>query len=106
MLEAMKKVAKSGGELNPEERQLFSAATKNTIGRHRNAWRMNSSIEEQEVENGNEAHISLILEYRAREEMQIINLSNEIISLVENYLLKNATNTLEYQVFCYKLYVI
>ncbi len=45
MLNYMKKVVESGGELNNEERNLLSVAYKNTVGSRRTAWRALSSIQ-------------------------------------------------------------
>merc|ERR1712063_132217 len=50
MVEYMKKVAQSEGELSVEERNLLSVAYKNVIGSRRSSWRILSSILQKQTE--------------------------------------------------------
>lgn len=105
MLEAMKQVAAMDGVLNMEERQLFSAASKYTVGRHRNSWRMICAVEQEEEQKGIAEHIALVLEYRTKEETAIINICRSVIDLVKKQL-SIASTSPEYQVYLYKTYII
>lgn len=50
----MKEVAKLGGELTIDERNLLSVAYKNVVGTRRASWRIISSIEQKEESKGSQ----------------------------------------------------
>merc|ERR1711939_681570 len=52
MVNYMKEVAKLGGELTVDERNLLSVAYKNVVGTRRASWRIISSIEQKEEAKG------------------------------------------------------
>ncbi|KAL0017129.1 hypothetical protein SO802_004198 [Lithocarpus litseifolius] len=57
--------------LTIEERNLLSVAYKNVIGSLRAAWRIVSSIEQNEEGLKNEKHVSLVKEYRSKVEAEL-----------------------------------
>ena len=60
MVNYMKDVAKMGGELSVDERNLLSVAYKNVVGTRRASWRIISSIEQKEESKGSDKHVSTI----------------------------------------------
>jgi len=92
MVEAMKKVAQMGVELTVEERNLLSVAYKNVIGARRASWRIISSIEQKEESKGNTQHVARIKEYRAKVEKELSGICNDILELLDKYLLPSATS--------------
>lgn len=101
MAEFMKKVAMeiSGSELTVEERNLLSVAYKNVIGARRAAWRIISSLEGK-PENSNR---EIIKNYKAKIEKELNDICEEILKLLDEYLIPNATNDDESSVFFYKM---
>jgi len=102
MVEAMKKVAQMGVELSVEDRNLLSVAYKNVIGARRASWRIISSIEQKEENKGNEKHVQMTRDYRKKVETELVNICNDILSLLDNHLIKSAT-TGESKVFYQKM---
>ena len=101
MLDYIKKVALSGTELSVEERNLLSVAYKNSIGSRRTAWRALSSIEQREEQKGSK-NIGLLKAYKGKIESELNNFCNDILSLLENTLIKTATAA-EAKVFYLKM---
>ena len=101
MLEYMKKVVTMGQELSIEERNLLSVAYKNTVGSRRTAWRALSSIEQKEESKGSK-NLNLLKDYKKKIETELSNFSNDILSLLDQYLVKGAT-TAESKVFYLKM---
>jgi 14-3-3 protein epsilon len=104
MVEAMEKVAKtvSVEELTVEERNLLSVAYKNVIGARRASWRIVSSIEQKEESKGNEDHVKLIKEYRAKIESELSHICEGILNLLDEHLIPSST-TGESKVFYLKM---
>ncbi|EPS59645.1 14-3-3 protein, partial [Genlisea aurea] len=104
MVEFMEKLAKSadGDEMTVEERNLLSVAYKNVIGSRRASWRIISSIEQKEEGRGNDKHVSVIKEYRARIEAELSKICNGILHLLENQLIPSAGSA-ESKVFYLKM---
>ncbi|CAL9732842.1 protein Bmh1p [Monosporozyma unispora] len=103
MVENMKNVASSGQELSVEERNLLSVAYKNVIGGRRASWRIVSSIEQKEETKDNSEHqVELIKNYRTKIESELTNISNDILSVLDQHLIPSAT-TGESKVFYYKM---
>jgi 14-3-3 protein epsilon len=102
MVDYMKTVAKLNVELTVEERNLLSVAYKNVVGARRASWRIISSIEQKEESKGNATHVARIKEYRAKVEKEVSDICNDILSLLDEHLIKSATSG-ESKVFYYKM---
>jgi 14-3-3 protein epsilon len=102
MVDYMKTVAKLNLELTVEERNLLSVAYKNVVGARRASWRIISSIEQKEESKGNATHVARIKEYRNKVEKEVGDICNDILSLLDEHLIKSAT-TGESKVFYYKM---
>jgi len=104
MVEFMEKVVKTVDteELSVEERNLLSVAYKNVIGARRASWRIISSIEQKEESRGNEDHVNLIKEYRAKIEAELTKICDGILKLLDSHLVPSST-TAESKVFYLKM---
>ena len=94
MVSFMEEVVKNGGggeELSMEERNLLSVAYKNVIGARRASWRIISSIEQKEESKGNEEHVLLIRDYRAKVETELSKICDNILSLLDTCLIPTAS---------------
>lgn len=90
MAEFMKVVAgKTDTELSSEERNLLSVAYKNVVGARRSSWRVLSSIEQKETK---EKLSGKAKEYREKIETELTNICNEVIKLLDETLIKNASS--------------
>jgi len=103
MAAAMKSVTEAGDELNNEERNLLSVAYKNVVGARRSSWRVISSIE-QKTETS-ERKQQMAKEYRQKVEKELREICNDVLSLLDTHLIKNATESAnpESQVFYLKM---
>ncbi|KAG4214582.1 hypothetical protein ERO13_A01G132500v2 [Gossypium hirsutum] len=92
MVELMEKVSSSSEseELSVEERNLLSVAYKNVIGARRASWRIVSSIEQKEESRGNEDHVTLIRDYRAKIESELSSICGGILKLLDSRLIPSA----------------
>lgn len=89
MAEAMKEVTKMNEELlSTEERNLLSVAYKNIVGAKRSSWRVVSSLE-QKANNKEQ----LIVEYREKIEKELHEVCNEVLQLLDVYLVRKASDT-------------
>eukprot|EP00873_Tetraselmis_striata_P022846 jgi/Tetstr1/443110/TSEL_031166.t1 len=105
MVDEMKLVAQhasSDGELSVEERNLLSVAYKNVIGARRASWRIVSSIEQKEESKGHTANIAMIKEYKSKIETELAKICNDILTLLDKYLINASTNG-ESKVFYLKM---
>ncbi|KAH9547528.1 hypothetical protein CY35_11G038100 [Sphagnum magellanicum] len=104
MVEAMEKVAKTVdvGELTVEERNLLSVAYKNVIGPRRASWRIVSSIEQKEESKGNEEHVAVIKDYRAKVEQELSTICDSILKVLDTHLVPTSA-TGESRVFYLKM---
>ncbi|KAJ2082847.1 14-3-3 protein [Coemansia sp. RSA 376] len=102
MVENMKKVAAEEQELSVEERNLLSVAYKNVIGARRASWRIISSIEQKEKSKGNMEHMAIVTKQRHAVEKELSDICKDILNVLEEYLLKNATSG-ESKVFFLKM---
>eukprot|EP00249_Psilotum_nudum_P015261 c25228_g2_i1 orf=543-1283(-) len=104
MVEFMEKVARSADadELTVEERNLLSVAYKNVIGARRASWRIISSIEQKEESKGNEEHVAMIRDYRAKVELELSKICDGILGLLDSHLIPSA-NSGESKVFYLKM---
>ncbi len=88
MVDHMKAVAQQPQELSVEERNLLSVAYKNVIGSRRASWRVISSIEQK----GEQERLPLIREYKAKIEDELLEICNDILSIIETELIPNSTS--------------
>ena len=98
MVDHMKAVAQQPQELSVEERNLLSVAYKNVIGSRRASWRVISSIEQK----GEQERLPLIREYKAKIEDELLEICNDILSIIETELIPNSTSE-EGKVFYFKI---
>jgi len=87
-------------DLTTEERNLLSVAYKNVIGSRRASWRTLSEPLEDSKFNG------LVDKFKKAVEAELDGICEEVLNLLENYLVKNATEnkaTEEAQVFYLKM---
>merc|ERR1712000_279605 len=91
MVDAMKQVAQMGVKLTVEERNLLSVAYKNVIGARRASWRIISSIEQKEESKGSTQSASRIKDYRGKVEKELSGICNDILEVLDKYLLPSAT---------------
>ena len=87
MVDAMKKVAGMKENLSFEERNLLSVAYKNVIGARRASWRIISGIEQKEEKNPEK--LQMIKAYREAVEKEIADICNDILNVIDNFLLKH-----------------
>eukprot|EP00923_Selenidium_pygospionis_P036129 GHVN01063380.1.p1 GENE.GHVN01063380.1~~GHVN01063380.1.p1 ORF type:complete len:256 (+),score=43.37 GHVN01063380.1:126-893(+) len=102
MAEYMKDVAMMGEELSVEERNLLSVAYKNAVGARRASWRIISSVEQKEKSKSNTVNVQLAGEYRTKVEAELNKICNDILVLLEDFLIANAKNS-ESKVFYFKM---
>jgi hypothetical protein len=104
MVTYMKEVAKLGGELSVDERNLLSVAYKNVVGTRRASWRIISSIEQKEESKGSEKHVGTIRDYRQKIETELEKVCQDVLDVLDESLIPNAA-TGESKVFYHKMYV-
>lgn len=104
MVTYMKEVAKLGGELTVDERNLLSVAYKNVVGTRRASWRIISSIEQKEESKGSDKHVSTIREYRNKIETELEKVCQDVLDVLDESLIPNAASG-ESKVFYHKMYV-
>ena len=100
MAKYMKLVAEMGGEQSNEERNLLSVAYKNVVGARRSAWRVITSME-QKCE-GEDFKKGAAKEYRSAIVAELQTVCEEVLSLLDNYLIPNASDD-EPRVFYLKM---
>ncbi|XP_033825070.1 14-3-3 protein beta/alpha-1 [Periophthalmus magnuspinnatus] len=102
MATAMKSVTEQSApsELSNEERNLLSVAYKNVVGARRSSWRVISSIEQKT--EGNEKKQLMAKEYREKIEVELKDICNDVLGLLDNFLIKNAVAA-ESKVFYLKM---
>ena len=79
--------------LSNEERNLLSVAYKNVVGARRSSWRVISSIEQKTSADGNEKKIEMVRAYREKIEKELEAVCQDVLSLLDNYLIKNCSET-------------
>ncbi|KAL2207262.1 14-3-3 family protein [Sarocladium strictum] len=102
MVTYMKEVAKLGGELTVDERNLLSVAYKNVVGTRRASWRIISSIEQKEETKGTDKHVSTIKEYRSKIELELEKVCQDVLDVLDEALIPNAASG-ESKVFYHKM---
>eukprot|EP00420_Gonyaulax_spinifera_P007347 CAMPEP_0197945444 /NCGR_PEP_ID=MMETSP1439-20131203/125914_1 /TAXON_ID=66791 /ORGANISM="Gonyaulax spinifera, Strain CCMP409" /LENGTH=316 /DNA_ID=CAMNT_0043568699 /DNA_START=82 /DNA_END=1033 /DNA_ORIENTATION=+ len=101
MVEYTKRVANMDKELDLDERNLLSVAYKNAVGARRQAWRAIRSFEQSDVA-ANPAVLQAISGYRVRVEEELTSKCKEVLGLLANQLVPNATDV-EARVFYLKM---
>ncbi|ORY66440.1 14-3-3 protein-domain-containing protein [Pseudomassariella vexata] len=102
MVTYMKEVAKLGGELTVDERNLLSVAYKNVVGTRRASWRIISSIEQKEESKGSDKHVGTIRDYRQKIETELEKVCQDVLDVLDDSLIPNAA-TGESKVFYHKM---
>ncbi|EGZ77331.1 14-3-3-like protein [Neurospora tetrasperma FGSC 2509] len=102
MVTFMKEVAKLGGELTVDERNLLSVAYKNVVGTRRASWRIISSIEQKEESKGSDKHVAIIKEYRQKIETELETVCKDVLEVLDEALIPHAA-TGESKVFYHKM---
>lgn len=102
MVSYMKEVAKLGGELTVDERNLLSVAYKNVVGTRRASWRIISSIEQKEESKGSDKHVGTIKEYRSKIELELEKVCQDVLDVLDESLIPNAASG-ESKVFYHKM---
>jgi len=97
----MKDVVLAGQPLSIDERNLLSLAYKNPVSQNRSAWRALVAAEQREESRGGK-HLQQLRGYRKKIEEDLTLYCNEIIELVDKYLI-NRSDDPESQVFYLKL---
>ena len=93
MVESVRKLAMLGVQLTVEERNLLSVAYKNVVGARRASWRVLSSIESKERDKTDSEHAADVSEYRAKVEAELEKICEELLRILEDYLLPKDTTT-------------
>lgn len=101
VFEFMKKVVLTGKELSVEERNILSLAKTISIESRRNSWTVLTSIEKKE-EAENSKYLNLVRDYKKKVVSELTNISNEIIYLIDDHLIKSSENP-ETKVFFLKM---
>lgn len=99
MREAMREHAEQKKLLNVEERNLLSVAYKNVVGTRRSSWRVVSSIVSKDA---SETQKKIATEYLNRINNELRSICNEVLKLLEECLIPEATST-EDKVFYLKM---
>ncbi|KAK3563155.1 hypothetical protein QTP86_016387 [Hemibagrus guttatus] len=100
MVHCMREVTKVDQELSNEERNLLSVAYKNVVGTRRLAWRVISNIESNPEESDKKPDV--VKQYREKVECELRDICNDVLELLDKYLIKNTTNQ-ENKVFYLKM---
>jgi 14-3-3 protein epsilon len=85
----------NNSDLTVEERNLFSVAYKNVIGARRASWRT-LNTEDNKFDD-------LVQDYKKRVELELATICKEVLSLLEDKLLKSSQKTSESSVFYLKM---
>ncbi|KAE8654133.1 14-3-3-like protein GF14 kappa [Hibiscus syriacus] len=79
------------GELTVKEMNLLSVTYKNMIGTPHASWRIVSSIEQNDERRGNEDHVAVIRDYRAKIEAELSSICGGILKLLDSRLIPSAS---------------
>jgi|LauGreDrversion4_2_1035121.scaffolds.fasta_scaffold418221_1 14-3-3 protein epsilon len=89
-------------DLNSDERNLLSIAYKNSVTSRRTALRTIIAYEMKEKKKDNSTFLPYIQEYRKKIEEELSKWCKQVISVIDNFLLKRAEDT-EAKVFYLKM---
>lgn len=87
MVQHMKEVASNYQDLNSEERNLFSVAYKNVVGRHRASWRQLSTVKTKEREKSNGVPDEVIDNYVLKVAMDLKAVCEDVLQFLDEYLI-------------------
>ncbi|CAK8992510.1 unnamed protein product [Durusdinium trenchii] len=82
MADFMKQRVEVGSALNPEERDMFSAAFKNSLTERRHAVRVAAGVEQMEQAEGRDAYASLAGGYRSKMEAELQEICSNALALL------------------------
>lgn len=102
MVEYMKRVAEMDKELDGDERNLLSAAFKNSISSRRAAWRVVGATSADLATRGDAGMIELVSGYKTKVEAELAATCEEVLALVANEILPKSS-TMEGKVFFTKM---
>ena len=114
LVEEVKILARLNVDFTTEERNLFSVAFKNLIGSKRAAWRVLSSIRSENEGNtylhkkktqpyhSLTGHLNLIKNYKKKIEEEMVDVCNEVFSILDSNLIPNAGSD-ENKVYWHKM---
>ncbi len=89
-------------DLNSDERNLLSIAYKNAVSTRRSALRTIMAYEMKEKKKESSAFLPYIQEYRRKIEDELTKMCNNVVSVIDSYLLKKAEDN-EARVFYLKM---
>src|ERR1700712_1500642 len=89
-------------DLNSDERNLLSIAYKNAVSTRRTALRTIMAYEMKEKKKENSTFLPYIQEYRKKIEDELTKMCNNVISVIDNHLLKKSEDN-EAKVFYLKM---
>lgn len=92
---------KSHEKLKDEQRNLLSVAFKNVVGARRSAWRIISSIESKDDNDGKPTELAA--QYRKEIEKELEERCQEVLQLIDEHLLKAEDAEAEGKVFYLKM---
>ena len=87
MVLCMKKIVKLNSELDQNERNLLSVAYKNVLNARRSAWRIATSVEQQ---NDSAEAGAVIVALREEFEKEVAAVCEDLLSLLDSYLIPAA----------------
>jgi len=100
MAALMKQATELDPKLQQEERNFLSVAYKNVVGARRSSWRVVSSIEQKNENDPKKKDMSKL--YREKIEKELKSVCNDVLDLLEKYLIKEAADN-ESTVFFLKM---
>ena len=92
MLEYINKFVKMDKELNSEERSIVSTAYKKIISNKRTEWQVLQDLKTKEESKGNQINVNNVKKYILHIESEIQRFCNDILNLLEKYLIVNSKN--------------
>lgn len=93
-------IDEANGDINNDERALLAVAYKQAVGQRRAAYRLISGYEAKQKARG--ADLEVVHEYKARVLKELYHYCNEVISLIDQKLLKDDDET-EVKIFYIKM---
>ena len=94
MVKAVRELVRSGTEHGMNMRNLVSVAYKNYVGAKRAAWRVLSTVEHREREQGRDDRAKLARRYRTVVEGEIRDVCHEVLGLLKEILLPGSKREL------------
>jgi len=92
MILKLKGVVKYSPDLTTEERNMVNVAYKGAIDSRRTSWLVVETVEHKSAESANDIEMDLIRDYKRKIEKELTVLCKEIVGMVDDCLLSNATS--------------